>query len=128
MDMLSSFSKLAALSLTLAVFGAGCVAEVRPTPAYAVYGDYESYPRTVHRGRTVYYFDGGWHYRSGRRWVYVDEEPELYQYRTRSKHVRNAPGAYHPRSVRPSRPRPEEHRREEHRRYEEHRRSAPSAE
>jgi hypothetical protein len=114
--MLSSFSKLAALSLTLAVFGAGCVAEVRTRPAYAVYGDYESYPRTVHRGRTVYYFDGGWHYRSGQRWVYVEEAPDLYQYRTRSKHVRNAPGAYHPRSVPQSR-----------HRHEEHRRSAPSA-
>ena len=75
--MLSSFSKLAALSLTLSLFGAGCVAEVRARPAYAGYSDYDSYPHTVYHGRTVYYFDDGWHYRSGRSWVYVDEAPDL---------------------------------------------------
>jgi hypothetical protein len=118
--MLSSFSKIAALSLTMALIGAGCVAEVRARPAYGVYTDYESYPHTVYRGRSVYYFDDGWHYRSGSGWVYLREEPDLYRYRSehayRSERVHNAPGAYHPRRV-PER----SHGREEHRR------SAPSA-
>ena len=114
--MLSSFSKLFTVSLTMALLSAGCAAEVQTRPAYAVYGGYRSYPHTVYAGRTVYYFDGGWHYRHGQRWVYVEEAPDLYQYRTRSRHVRNAPDVHHRRHV------PEHGYRER-----EHRRSAPSA-
>jgi len=114
--MLSSFSKVFVLSLTIALLSAGCAAEVQTRPAYAVYGGYRSYPHTVYRGQTVYYFDGGWHYRHGRRWVYVEEAPDLYHYRTRSRHARNAPDAHHPRRVL-----------EHSHRDTEQRRSAPSA-
>ena len=114
--MLSSFSKLLPLTVLSLMMGAGCVAGVQTRPAYAVYAGYESYPHTVYHGRTVYYFDGGWHYRHARRWVYVDEEPDLYQYRTRSRHVRNAPDAE-----------PDHPAWEHSHRYDEHRRSAPPA-
>jgi len=114
--MLSSFSKLFNLSLTIALLSAGCAAEVQTRPAYAVYGGYRAYPHTVYRGRTVYYFDGGWHYHRGRHWVYVDEAPDLYQYRTRSRDALNAPDAYPRRRVL-----------ERGYREHEHRRSAPAA-
>jgi hypothetical protein len=114
--MLSSFSKVFALSLTVALLFAGCAAEVQTAPAYAVYGGYRAYPHTVYRGRTVYYFDGGWHYSHGGRWVYVDEAPDLYHYRTRTRSARNAPDAHPSRRVL-----------ERGYRENEHRRSAPAA-
>jgi hypothetical protein len=120
MHMLSSFSKL---SLAMALFGAGCVAEVQARPAHATYAGYDSYPHTVYHGRTVYYFDGGWHYRHGRRWVHVHEAPDLYHYRTRSRHARNAPDAYPRRRVHEHSYREKEHSHRE----KEHRRSAPAA-
>ena len=116
MLILSSFSKLLRFTLSTTALLAGCAAEVQTRPAYVVYGGYHSHPHTVYRGQPVYYFDGGWHYRHGQRWVYVDETPDLYHYRTRSRHARNAPEASRGRPV-------SEHSHREH----EYRRSAPSA-
>ena len=62
MNMRSSFYRIVGVSALLLTLGAGCVATVRTRPVYA---EYESYPQTYYDGRTVYYFDGYWHYRSG---------------------------------------------------------------
>jgi hypothetical protein len=130
MRMLSSFSKVVpiTLSLTIALLGAGCVADVQARPAYAGYAGYDSYPHTVYHGRTVYYFDGAWHHRHGQGWVHVDETPDLYRYRTRSRHVRNAPDA---RNAPNARNAPDAYHRspvsKHSHRYEGRRRSAPSA-
>ena len=43
---------------------------------------YREGPRTVYRGRSVYYTDGRWYRRDGDRWGYYREEPrELVRYR-----------------------------------------------
>jgi hypothetical protein len=118
--MMSSFFRLAGVSIACALLGSGCVAEVRSRPAYAVAEyeprDVESYPHTVYDGRRVYFIDGYWYMRNGPRWVYYREEPrELYRYRAS---VRSAPPARYERR---------DYDRSRYRREPERRRQAPPA-
>jgi hypothetical protein len=57
---------------------------------------YAERPHTRYRGDDVYYVDGRWYARHGRRWHYYREEPrELVRYRDRDREVVRAPRAPH---------------------------------
>jgi hypothetical protein len=59
---------------------------------------YDDTPRTVYRGDPVYYVDGRWYARHGRRWAYYRDEPrDLVRYRHdyRAPRVRHYSHHYH---------------------------------
>jgi hypothetical protein len=116
--MMSKPNHWAALGFALAtsVLSVGACA---PSGAY-VEVDYVprnivAYPHVIYAGRTTYYVDGRWYYRSGSGWAYYRDPPA----RLREYRYERAPRAYPERRYDHERDRREAARRREYERHEE---------